>query len=236
MIAFFQQYLYEPLLSLLIYLYRNFSFGDFGVAVILLTIIIRFVLFPLFYKSAKDQAIMQKIAPRLKEIQRLHKQDKEKQVQATMELYREHKVNPFSSFLLLLLQTPVMIVLFFIFSRGFKNIGDINTNFLGFFNLAQPSILLVVLSALVQYWQSSLTLPKSQKKFYNLSTEEQMGKMMIFMGPAMTVFIFWRLPSAVALYLLTTTAISVVQQMIINKRLNIKKEIKKEEEKLEATN
>ncbi len=234
MIDFFKQYLYEPLLNFLIYLYQHFSFGDFGVAVILLTLIIRFVLFPLFYKSAKDQAIMQKIAPRLKEIQRLHKEDKEKQVQATMELYREHKVNPFSSFFLLLLQMPVMISLFFIFSRGFKNIGGIDTHFLGFFNLAQPSPFLAIAACLAQYWQSRLTLPKSKKKFYNLSAEEQMAKMMLFLGPILTISLLWRFPSAVALYWLTTTAFSVVQQMIINNKLNIKKEIEKEEEKLET--
>ena len=233
MITFFHNYLYEPLLNFLIYLYHNFSLGDFGVAVILLTLIIRVVLLPIFYKSSRDQAIMQKIAPKLKEIQRIHKEDKEKQIQATLELYREHKVNPFSSFILLFIQFPILIVLFYIFSSGFQAIPGINTSFLGLIDLAKPNFILVVVTAIAQYYQSKLMIPKTDKQFKNLSTQEKMSRQMVFIGPIVTLIIFMRLPSALALYWLTTSVFSVIQQIIINKKININQEVKKEEIKLE---
>lgn len=228
MIDFFRNYLYEPLLQFLVYLYQNFSLGDFGVAVILLTLIIRIVLLPIFYKGAKDQAIMQKIAPKIKEIQVKHKDDKEKQVKATLDLYREHKVNPFSSFFLLLIQLPILIVLFYIFSTGIKTIG-VDTNFLGLVDLANPNFILVALTALGQYFQTKITIPKTDRKFKNLSATEKMSKQMMYIGPVLTLVIFINLPAALALYWLTTSVFSVIQQVIINKRLNIGKEIEKEE-------
>jgi YidC/Oxa1 family membrane protein insertase len=59
--AFFHTFLYEPILSVLFFIYQNLAFGDFGVAIVILTIVVRVVLFPIFYKSAKDQALMQRI-------------------------------------------------------------------------------------------------------------------------------------------------------------------------------
>ena len=94
----FHTILYQPLFNALIFLYQYLSFHDLGIAIILLTIVIRLVLFPLFYKGAKDQAILQRLAPKIKEIQTNHKNDKQKQAKAMMDLYRQHKVNPFSGF------------------------------------------------------------------------------------------------------------------------------------------
>jgi len=89
----YTQFLYRPLLNLLFFLYNN-VYADLGVAIILLTIIVRVVLLPLFYKSAKDQTILQKIAPRIQELQKIHKEDKERQVKEIMAVYKEHRVNP----------------------------------------------------------------------------------------------------------------------------------------------
>ena len=94
----FHEILYRPLFNALIFLYQNFSFGDFGIAIILLTIAIRFILFPFFYKSAKDQAILQRLAPKIKAIQAEHKNDREKQAKEMLALYRQHEVNPLSGF------------------------------------------------------------------------------------------------------------------------------------------
>ncbi len=220
----FNKFLYEPLLNALIFLYQNFSFHDLGIAIIILTILIRLVLFPLFYKGAKDQAIMQRLAPKIKEIQKTHKDDKEKQTRAMMDLYKEHKVNPFSGFLLLLIQLPVLIALYKVFLNGFlatSSLGGANKLFLGFINLGQKSIYIVLLAAIVQYFQGKLALPKTTKSFAEMDTMEKMGQQMVFMGPIMTFVIlyFLNLPAAVAIYWLTTSAFSVIQQVIINKKI-----------------
>ena len=237
MIYLFNTYLYEPLFNALIFLYDKASFGDLGIAIILLTILVRVVLFPFFYKGARDQAVMQKIAPKIKEIQTKHKDDKQKQVEEMMAIYREHKVNPFSAFfLLLVVQLPILFAMFKVFTTGIKTmpqdvlysfvprVASLNYSFLGVMDLSQKSILLILLTAVAQYYQAKLSLPKSNKAFKDLEMAEMMGRQMMYMGPILTVVVLITMPSAIALYWLTTTLFSVVQQVIINKKINIVKD------------
>ncbi len=213
----FKTFLYDPLLNALIFLYENASFHDLGIAIILLTVLIRVVLFPFFYKSAKSQLILQKLQPELQKIQHDHKDNKEKQAQAMMELYRKYKVNPFSSFLVILIQLPVLIALYRVFLGDFSSI---NTTFLGLMDLTKPSIIIVGLSALAQYYQGVLALPKTEKG-KELSAPERMGRMMIYIGPLMTVLILTTLPSAVGLYWIATSVFSILQQIYINKTIKL---------------
>src|SRR3989338_9180552 len=113
---FFNIILYQPLFNLLVLLYVTFQ--DLGVVIILMTIIIRVILYPLFYKSFKNQTLMQKIQPEIQKIQHDHKNDREKQSQALLALYKQHKVNPFSGFFLILIQLPILIVLYRLFLEG----------------------------------------------------------------------------------------------------------------------
>lgn len=221
MSSLFNTYLYDPLLSALIFLYENIPGHDLGVAIIVLTIIIRIVLLPLFYKGAKDQAILQRLAPKIKEIQKDHKEDRAKQAQAMMELYREHKVNPFSQFLIIIIQLPVLIALYWVFLKGIPANGSLNHYFLGFIDLSSRSLVIVAMAALAQYFQGKLALPKTAKNAGELSPMEKMGRQMIFIGPILTVMFLSYLPSAIGLYWLTTSIFSVIQQIVINKRLNI---------------
>lgn len=235
----FNTYLYIPLYNALIFLYDKASWGDLGIAIILLTIAVRIILYPFFYKGAKDQAIMQKIAPTLKEIQKKHKDDKQKQVEEMMALYKEHKVNPFSAFfLLLVVQLPILFAMFKVFTTGLKtmpqdllysfvpHVKSLNYLFLGIVDLSQKSVLLIALTAVAQYYQAKLTLPKSNhnKAFKDLEMAEMMGRQMMYMGPILTVVVLLAMPSAIALYWLTTTLFSVGQQVIINKKINIVKD------------
>lgn len=221
MSSLFNTYLYNPLLSALIFLYENIPGHDLGVAIIVLTIAIRIILLPLFYKGAKDQAIMQRLAPKIKEIQKNHKDDRAKQAQALMELYREHKVNPFSQFLIIIIQLPVLIALYWVFLRGIPANSGLDHYFLGFIDLSSRSLIIVVLAALAQYLQGKLALPKIAKNNSELSPMEKMGRQMVFFGPVLTIMFLSYLPSAVGLYWLTTSIFSVIQQIVINKRLNI---------------
>ena len=116
----FKTILLNPLFNTLIFLYNTVAFNDLGIAIILLTLLIRLVLFPLFYKSTRNQLLMQRIQPEINKIQHTHKDNKEKQAQAMMELYKKHDVNPFSGFLVLLLQLPVLIAIYQVFLGGFS--------------------------------------------------------------------------------------------------------------------
>jgi YidC/Oxa1 family membrane protein insertase len=212
----FNKILYQPLLDVLTFLYGYF--GDLGLAIIGLTILIRIILFPLFYKGAKDQAIIQKIAPKIKEIQTRHKNNREEQARALMEIYREHRVNPLSGFLLIILQIPILIALYQVFVK--INDLTLNPNFLGLVNLGQANMVIVGLAALAQYFQGKLSFIKNGKSFQELTPMERMGRQMIYLGPVLTIVFLYFLPSAVGLYWLTTSLFSVIQQIIINKKVH----------------
>ncbi len=233
MFSWFNYIFYQPILNLLIFFYDTIAFQNLGLAIILVTLLIRFVLFPFFHKGAKQQMLMQRIQPKVKKIQEEHKKDMTKQSEALMALYKEHGINPFSSFLLLLIQLPILIALYWAVRSGLGS-GSItglysfvhapqtmNTVFLGFINLASPSITLIVLAAIAQYFQARLAIYK-QPTGQALSPAEKIARQMSFIGPVMTVFIFWNLPAAVGLYWLVASLFSTVQQIFVNRHLERK--------------
>lgn len=226
----YQIIFYQPILNLLVYFYETVALRDFGVAIILVTVLTRLVLYPLFHKSAKQQMVMQRIQHKVKKIQEVHKHDKEKQTQALMELYKEHGVNPFSSLFLLIIQIPIMIGLYWVVRSGLTP-GDLaglysfipqpqtmNQFFLGIINLAKPSVVLILLAALAQYFQARLAIYRNPDQKAPLSSAEKMARQMTFIGPLITIFIFYNLPAAIGLYWFTTSLFSVLQQIIVNRR------------------
>jgi YidC/Oxa1 family membrane protein insertase len=229
----FHEILYRPLFNALIFLYQHITLADLGLAIILLTVIIRFILLPLFYKSFKNQTIMQKLQPEIQKIQHDHKDNREKQAQALMALYKEHKVNPFSGFLMIFIQLPILIALYRVFITGLsdESLSDlygfivapmhIDPLFFGGIDLAMPSMLIVVLAAIFQYWQGKISLAKvdKSKKDQPKSIAVSMGRQMVFIGPLLTFIILRGLPAAVGLYWLTTSIFSICQQYYINKQV-----------------
>lgn len=216
MLYFLKLIFYDPLLYTLIILYRYVAFQDLGVAIVLLTILIRLILYPLFYKSFLSQTLMQKLQPAIEKIQHDHRHDREKQAQVLMALYREHKVNPFSSFLLLFIQLPVLIGLYNVFLHPPVELSNIS---LGLLDLSKTSIVIVVLAVIAQYLQGKLSLPKTENIITKESQAARMARQMIFIGPALTGLILWSLPAAVGLYWLVSSVFSIGQQLIINKKI-----------------
>ncbi len=218
MVSLFNTYLYQPILSVLIFIYEHSAFGDLGLAIILLTILIRIVLFPLFYKGAKDQALMQRLQPHIKKIQLDHKDNKEEQAKAMLALYRKHSLNPFSGILLLLVQLPILIALYQVFLRELTSDVFGNLTFFGLINLGERSLILAVIAAALQYVHGKLSIP-SRPKTRDTNQFASVGRMMIVMGPALTFIILINFPAALGLYWATSTLFSLGQQVIINRRL-----------------
>jgi len=231
MIQIYNLLLHDPLLNILIFFYQTISFGDLGLAIIFLTILIRLILFPVFHKSARNQVVMQKLQPEVKKIQEKHKNDRVAQTQATLALYKDNNFKPFSSFFLLFIQLPVLFALYRVFSQSLSPDtlsglysfisapSTINTSFLGLIDLSKSSIIVVALAALAQYFQGRLALPKI-KEGHQLSKAEIMSRRMIFIAPFITLFIFSRFPAALSLYWLVSSLFSVGQQLIINRKLS----------------
>lgn len=222
--------IYQPILNVLVGFYKTIAFYNFGLAIIFSTIFIRLLLYPVFHKSAKHQLVMQKIQPQLEKIKETHKEDKEKQLKATMDLYREHGVNPMAGIFLLFVQLPVLIALYQIFfnkitpavlSNLYSFItppASFNTVFLGI-NLEKASITMVVIAAILQYFQGKMMLPKIEKG-RKPSPAESVSRNMVFLAPLITLLIFSRLPAAISLYWTISVGFTILQQIIINRQLN----------------
>src|SRR3989344_3323048 len=231
--TFFTELLYRPLFNALAWLHENVAFEDLGIAIILLTIIVRIFLFPLFHQTVRHQRITQNLQPEIKRIQKDHKEDKETQMQKIVELYDQHKVNPMVPLLALIVQIPIIFVLYRIFSHGFS--GDSlnllypfitlpespNQSFLGLIDLTQSNLWVVAFAAIAQYIQGKLSLRKKSKaKGDDLSKAEKVGESLTTFMPILTVVILFNLPAAIGLYWGATTVFSIFQQLIVNHSLN----------------
>jgi YidC/Oxa1 family membrane protein insertase len=169
---FFIDVTVQPFYNALIFL-MDFITPDLGLAIIILTVVFRFILFPLSRKQIQTQIKMQKIQEPLKEIREKYKDKPEIVGKKMMELYKEHDMNPFAGFLLILIQMPLLIGFYWVFLRsGLPEINmellysfmpqpsNINTVFLGFIELTQASVLLAILVSITQYFQFKILMSK----------------------------------------------------------------------------
>ncbi|MEK7520444.1 MAG: YidC/Oxa1 family membrane protein insertase [Patescibacteria group bacterium] len=208
-------------------LYETVGFHDLGVAIIVLTLLIRFILYPLSGKAIASQKNMMTIQPEVKAIQEKYKNNKEEAARRMMALYKERKVNPLSGCLPILIQLPVLIALYWVFLAGFDDEslaslygfipspGPINHMFLGIFDLAANNPFLAVLAGIAQFYQSKMVLDEQKKRSVGLATNDfslALSKNMTYMMPVATVLITYSLHAGIALYWITTTLFSVAQQ------------------------
>ncbi len=234
MIQLFNTVLYEPLLNLLVFLYNVIPSQDIGLAIIALTIIIKIVLFPFSLQSIKSQRALQIIQPKMDELKRKYKDQKEKLSQEMMKLYKEQKVNPLSSCFPLLIQFPFLIAVYQVFRTGLnsesldllytfvENPGHINSIFLGILDLAKPSAVLALLAGAAQFWQTRMLGIKKPPKKVKGSKDESMlasmNKNMLYFMPVLTVVIGMSLPGGLTLYWFLTTLLTVAQQFFFFKK------------------
>lgn len=225
----------RPLLNALVFLYNTISFHDLGIAIIILTLLIRFLLGPLSHKSIVSQKEMMAIHPEVRRLQEKHKHEKEVQAKKVMELYKEKNINPLSGCLPLLIQLPIIIilyrVLFTVFSDqnlseqlyGFvQNPGPMNHLFLGFVDISNKNIFLALIAGALQFWQSKMILDEQKKhntpEDFKKNASLAMSQQTTYAMPIVTVLITYSVHAGIALYWVTTTLFSVIQQRMIFKR------------------
>jgi len=221
---------YQPILNVLVFLYNNTA--DFGVAIILLTIIIKLALWPLSQKSIKSQTELQAIQPKIDELKKKYADNKAELGTATMNLYKEHHINPFASCLPLLIQLPFLFAVFRVLRNGLTS--DLNlvyffmpksvafqTMSFGFMDLSKPVIYLAVLAGIAQFIQSKMMLAKNKNANNSQKNEENMtdimNKQMTYIFPAVTVIMGISLPGGLTLYWFMFTALTVLQQFLVLK-------------------
>jgi len=221
---------YQPILNILAFLYNNTA--DLGIAIILLTIIIKLVLWPLSQKAIKSQTELSAIQPKMEELKKKYKDNKAELGKATMDLYKEHKINPLSSCLPLLIQLPFLFAVFRVLSVGLKNDLNLVYYFLtkpehfqaiafGFMDLSKPVIYLAFLAGAAQFIQSKMMLSKQKKANIGQKTEEDMSsimnKQMTYIFPVMTIIFGISLPGGLTLYWFMFTVLTILQQYLVLK-------------------
>ncbi len=234
---FFTVILFQPLYNALIILYLLWP--DMGVAIILLTVIIRLLLLPMSRKSIESQKKMQEIQPQLKKIQAKYKHDRQLQSQKVMGFYKQNKINPAAGCLPLIVQLIILIALYRVFLLGVdhqvsqellygfvpipESVSPIGFSFL---DLSIPSIPLAIIAAVLQFIQGKMMMLKSnlQKKEVKDKKKDEpdfstmMQQQMIYMGPIITLIIGIKFPSGLLVYWVTTTIFMIVQQYFIIKK------------------
>lgn len=235
--SFFYIILYQPLFNSLIFLYDYIPGRDFGLAIIALTVIIRIILFPISVKAVNSQKNLQKLQPKIKDLQTKYKNDKEKQAKEILELYKAEKINPFSGLLLAIIQLPILIALYQVFWNGLKpqelaglyafvlNPGQINTIFLHIIDLSKPNIVFAILAGITQYFQTKMLTPQAGavkgKNKNEPDFSQIMQKQMLYFFPVFTIIILLGLPSALGLYWTASGLFSIVQQYFVFKKEKI---------------
>ena len=224
--------LYHPLFNFLVFIYNYLPGHDFGIAIILLTIIIRVILYPVSVKALNSQKTLQVLQPKIQEIQNKYKNNKEQLAKETLELYRQEKINPFSGLFLAIIQLPILIALYTVFWKGLNpseltnlysfvlNPGKINAIFLGIIDLSKANFILAVLAGILQFFQTKmLTLKNKPGEGKSSDMSQIMQKQMVYFFPFLTVFILTRLPSALGLYWIVSGIFSIIQQYFILKKI-----------------
>ena len=180
--------------------------GNFGVSIIIVTILIKIALLPLTLKQDKSMKEMKKIQPELEKLKEKYANDKQMLNIKTMELYKEHKVNPLGGCLPLLLQLPILFALFGVLRNG---IIPQDSSFL-WLKLSEkdPYYILPILNGAVSFFQ---------QKLMGTSDNPQMKNMM-YIFPIMMIYISYKMPSGLQLYWLTSSILAVVQQYFIMKK------------------
>lgn len=219
----YQLFLYQPIFNALILFSQILPGKDFGLAVISLTLAVRLVSYPLSLQAIIAQKKITEFQSKIKEVKAKFK-NKDEQTRAMLELARKEKINPFASFLPLLIQFPILIVLYQIFSRGLHEEQlsvlypfipqpeNLSPSFFGLIDLNAESVPLAILAGVLQFIQFKQTIPakarlRQEKADFASAFQAQIS----YVFP---VFLGWfasKLPAAFALYLVSTTVFSIGQ-------------------------
>ena len=192
----------KPLLYVLNWLYS--IFGNYGVAIIVLTLLIRIVFYPLSFKSYKSMREMAKLQPKLKELQAKYKGKPDQLNKATMELYKKHKVNPFGGCLPMLIQIPVFFALYNVLLNAIELRGAPFVLWITDLSSKDPYYILPIIMGLTMYIQQKLT---------PATGDPTQQKIMMFL-PVIFTIMFMSFPSGLVLYWTTNNILTLLQQFI----------------------
>jgi len=232
-------FFFDPVYNSLIFFVNTIPNGDVGLAIIATVILVKMVILPLSIKAAKTQRIMREIEPKVKALKEEFKDDREKQARAMMDVYKEAEINPFASILLVFIQIPIIISLYFSVSTGGGvALPEINTallysfiteptivtmNFLHWIDITERSILLALGAGVTQFIFTSMTLPKLTPKKDGAAPDlkedfmRNMQLQMKYVMPVIIAIVAYTISAAIALYFLVSNLVSIAQEYYVKK-------------------
>jgi YidC/Oxa1 family membrane protein insertase len=231
--AVFHWVFYEPVFNILMLIYHGV--GNFALAIVLLTLVIRGALFPLTKRQLSSTRKMQELQPRLKEIQAKHRGDPQATMAAQQALYKEHGVSMYGGCLPLLIQMPFLYSLFYAFETVLNNktnaLASINHDIYPFLphltqlpdmhflwmtlNAPDPKLILPILAGLLTFVQMRMAMPVRRPGAAPDPTQ-QTAKSMQYVMPVFTFFLGTRFASGLALYWTVSTGFSAAQQYLLS--------------------
>jgi YidC/Oxa1 family membrane protein insertase len=238
----YNTFIFFPLYNGLIGLMAIIPWADAGIAAIIFTVIVRLILFPLSRKAIVAQVRMRELQPELDKLKVTYKDDRQAQSVKMMELYKQKGVNPFSSILLLLIQLPIMYALYSVFIHSglpvvnhtilyhFISTPVINIHFLGLIDITKSSWALALVAAVAQYLQlefslnamkstATPTLSGQPAKPTQADMAQNMTKNMKYVFPVVIFIIGFRLPAVLPIYWATTNLFTMIQEIVVRRRL-----------------
>ncbi|MEK7515858.1 MAG: YidC/Oxa1 family membrane protein insertase [Patescibacteria group bacterium] len=234
---FFNAVFYDPIYNSLVALVALVPGSDVGIAVVLVTVVIRLILLPFSLSAARTQRAMKILEPKLKELKEKHKGNKEKEALGTLALYKEARVNPFASILTVFIQIPVLLALYFVFYYepfpainamrlyAFTPVPDTaSLEFLGLISVAGKSVILAFLAGITQFYQAHLALsgtmkPSDTKSMQN-DFQKVMGMQLKYVFPFIIAAISYSTSGAIALYFITTNIAGAFQEIYVRRILH----------------
>lgn len=229
----FQTIFVEPLHNALVFLVNSVPGANVGLAIIILTVLVKFLLAPLHQKAIKGQIKLKELDPKIQEIKK-NFPDKQQQAQKTFELYKENKINPLSGCLPVLIQLPIILALYRLFVEGFTPQAHKIYNFISSpesfstmfmsIDLAEKSLILAIFAGITQYLQARFSAsyvgvknnPNDDSMQANIS--RMMSKQMVYFLPIFVVFVSYQISAAVALYWSVNNIFTTVQEILIYRK------------------
>lgn len=230
---------YNPIYNLLVFLVGLMPGGDVGLAIIAATLIVKFLLLPLSIAASRTQREMKRIEPLLAELKKKYP-DKQEQAAKTLELYREHRINPFAGVSTLFLQIPILLALYWVFrAQAFPALNTallysftphpatVSLMFLGHFLVTSHSIALAVLAAGAQFMQAYIMATqltpavKGEKGSFQTDFANAMQMQMKYVLPIIIGVIAYT-SGVVALYFITSNLVSAFQEYFVLRKVRAK--------------
>jgi YidC/Oxa1 family membrane protein insertase len=179
--------------------------GSYGLAIVVVTIVIRGALWPLTQAQVRSMRRMQELQPEVQRLQQLYKNDRERLNQETMRLWRENHVNPAAGCLPMIVQLPILWAIYRVLAT-FEYHGPTRFLWLPSLSATDPTLILPILGGLTTFWQTRIS---------TVQQNNPQGQTLTYVMPLFIAYIFWRLPAGVAVYWVISNLFAVAQQYAV---------------------